>query len=181
MQTFRQSNPRHITQAGRLAVLRCETAVVAEWITVAIVDQTHLPRILIPALYPLLRLACHLCLPVGFPQAQVEGTSPEGRPRRRVVECLILIIHLMADRLSRTTHRRGMGGTIPMGDRPKVSMAATMANPTSTMEGHPASVVVTPGEAEVIEEEDTVAHRATDATTILPETPVAATVVTRST
>lgn len=158
-----------------MAVLRCGTAVAARWIMVATIDQTRLPRILIPALSPL-RLVCHLCPRAGFPQARVEETSPEGHPRRRVVECLILIIHL-----SRTTHRRGMGSRTPMEDHPRVSMVVTTGNSTSTMEDRLAMAVVTPGEVEVIEEGDTVAHLATDGTTTLPGTLVAATVVIRFT
>lgn len=68
-----------------------------------------------------------------------------------------------------------------MEDHPRVSMAVTTGNSTSTMEDRLAMAVVIPGEVEVIEEGDTVAHLATDGTTTLPGTLVVATVVIRST
>jgi len=170
MRTSKLSSPGRNTQAVRLAARHSAAAVEAVvWIMGRPTDQTHLRRILIPALYPH-PLECRLCrcLRAGFPRFLVQGTFLEGR-LRLPVEDPTLTTRLTAEHLNKVTHHRDTASMTITADKTR-DMEISMARTEDSL----ATAVVTTEEVEVTEETegDIVVRLAVDVITFLLGVPV---------
>lgn len=160
------------TQAVRLAARHSAAAAVGAvvWITGRPTVQTHLRRILTPALYPH-PLECHPCRRprAGSPPFLAQGTFLEDR-LRLPVEDPTLTTRLTAEHLSKVTHSRGTANMTITADKTR-DMEIVMAR---TEDSLATAVATTTEEAEVTEETegDIVDRPAVDAITILLGAPV---------
>lgn len=168
MGTSTLSSPERSTQAVHLAARHSAAAVEAVvWIMGHLTDQTHLRRILTPALYPH-PLECRQCQHrrAGSPPFLVPGTFLEDR-LPLPVEDPTLITRPTAEHPSKVTHSRDTASMTLMADKTR-DMEIVMAR---TEDSLATAVATTTEEAEVTEgtEGDIVDRPAVDAITILPE------------